>query len=113
MKFNNELKNILTKDNIDNCSKFDEMFLEVLDTYAQLKRKLLRGNHASYVPKSLRQVIMRRSYLGKLYFKNHTENSLKAFKKQKKILVDTTKKKQVQCSNGPPLLRLKSQTSQK
>ena len=36
-------------ENIDNCTKFGEKFLEVLDQHAPLKRKLLRANHASYV----------------------------------------------------------------
>ena len=53
LKFNNELKNVLTIENIDNCTKFDEKFLEVLDKLAPLKKKLLRANHASYVSKAL------------------------------------------------------------
>ena len=28
LKFNNELKNVLTTENIDNCTKFDEKFLD-------------------------------------------------------------------------------------
>ena len=70
-------------ENIDNCNKFDETFLEVLDKHASLKKKLLRANHASYDSKALRKAIMRRSYLEKLYFKNRTENSLRTFKKQR------------------------------
>ena len=38
LKFNNELKNVLTIENIDNCTKFDEKFLEVLDKHAPLKK---------------------------------------------------------------------------
>ena len=49
LKLNDELKKLLTNENIDNCTKFDEKFLEVLDKHATLKRKLLRTNHASYV----------------------------------------------------------------
>ena len=86
LKFKNELKNLLTIENIDNCTKFDEKFLEVLDKQASLKRKLLRANHASYVSIALRKALMRRSYLEKVYFKNSTENLLRAFKKQKKLL---------------------------
>ena len=59
-------------------------FLEVLDKHASLKSKLLRTSHASYVSKSLPKVILRRSYFEKVYCKNHTENLLKAFKKQKR-----------------------------
>ena len=49
LKFNNELKNVLTIENVDNFAKFDQKFLEVLDKHAPLKKKLLRANHASYV----------------------------------------------------------------
>ena len=34
------------KESIDNCTKFDQKFLEVLDKYSPLKRKLLRANHS-------------------------------------------------------------------
>ena len=94
LKFNNELKNVLTLENTDNCTKFDEKFLEVLDKHAPLKKKLLRVNHASYVSKALRKAIMRRSYLEKVYFKNRTENLLRAFKKQKIFVVGCIKKKE-------------------
>ena len=38
LKFNNELKNVLTTENIDNCTKFGEKFLEVFDKHAPLKK---------------------------------------------------------------------------
>ena len=63
-KFKNELKNVLTKENIDSCTKFDEQFLKVLNSYTLLKRKLSRANHALYITKTLQKVKMRRSYLG-------------------------------------------------
>ena len=34
LTFNNELKNVLTIENIDNCTKLDEKFLKVLDKHA-------------------------------------------------------------------------------
>ena len=49
LEINNKSNNVLTKENIDNCTKFNEKFLEVLDKHASLKRKLLRVNNASYV----------------------------------------------------------------
>ena len=54
LKFNSELKNVLTKENTDNW------------TYCSLKRKLLKANHASYVSKALRKAIMGRSCLEKV-----------------------------------------------
>ena len=82
-KFKKELKDVLTKENIDSCTKFDEQFLKVLNIHAPLKRKLLRANHAPYISKTLRKAITRRSYLEKIYFKKRTDHSLKAYKKQK------------------------------
>ena len=68
--------------------------MEVLDKHAPLKRKLLSSNHASHISTALREVIMRRSYLEKVYFKNRRENSLRALKKQKKnFVVGCIKKK--------------------
>ena len=74
LKFNNELKNMRTKENIDNCTKSDEKFLEVLDKHTPLKRQLLRENYASYVSKYLRKVIMRRSSLEKCTLKTIQKN---------------------------------------
>ena len=48
-----------------------------------LKKKLLRTNHSQYVTKALRKTIMRGSKLEKIYFKEQTNESLKAYKKQK------------------------------
>ena len=92
-KFKNELKNVLTKENINNCAKFDEHFLKVLDSHALFKRKSLRANHAPYISKTLQKAIMKMSYLGKIYFKKRTDHFLKARKKQKTIAVVFIKKK--------------------
>ena len=71
------------KENVDSCTKFDEQLLKVLNIHTPLKRKLLRANHAPSISKTLQKAIMRRSYLEKIYFKKHTDHSLKAYKKQK------------------------------
>ena len=85
-KFKKELKNVLTKENIDSCTKFDEQFLKVLNIHAPLKRKLLRANHAPNISKTLRKATKRRSCLEKIYFKKRTDQSLKTYRKQKKLL---------------------------
>ena len=82
-KFKKELKNVLTKENIDSCTNFDEQFLKVLNIHAPLKRKLLRTNHAPYISKKLQKATMRRSYLEKIYLRKRTDHCLKAYKKQK------------------------------
>ena len=85
LKFNNELKNVLTIENIDNCTKFDEKFLEVLNKHAPLKKKLLRANHVSNVSKALRKSIMRRPTKKKCILKT-AQKTLKSLQKTKKLL---------------------------
>ena len=78
-----------------NCfEKFDNISLEVLDKYVLRKNKILRANHSSYVSKTLREAIMKISFLEKLYLKSRTENSLKTYKRQKTTVADFIKKKE-------------------
>ena len=81
--FNDELKAIFSRNTVGSCCQFDQIFLNVLDKHAPMKRKLLRANHSSYVFKPLRKAIMRRFHLEKVYYKNKSEKSFKAYKKQK------------------------------
>ena len=91
--FNDKLKFVFSKENIDSCSKFNQTFLNILNKHAPLKKKRLRGNHASYVSKSMQKAMTRRSYLEKVYFKKRTEKLLRAYKKQKKYCSRLYKKK--------------------
>ena len=51
--FNDELKTIFSRNTVGSCYQFDQMFLNVLEKHAPMKRKLLRANHSSYIPKPL------------------------------------------------------------
>ena len=42
---------------------FEQIFLEILTIHAPIKKKLLRGNHDSYMTKALRKAIMKKSEL--------------------------------------------------
>ena len=68
LKFNVDLKNAFAYEKMESCIKFDEVFMTVLNRHAPLKKKILRANHSSYMSKTLRKAIMRRSYLEKKYF---------------------------------------------
>ena len=50
--------------------------MEVLNTHAPIKRKLLRANHVPYMTKALRKAIMKRSELENKYVKNKTNENL-------------------------------------
>ena len=75
VRFNHELKYVLAKEKITSCTKFDEMFLRILNKYAPIKGKLLRANHASYISKTLRKAIMKRSYLENLYISKNAQTN--------------------------------------
>ena len=49
---------------------------------------MLRVNHAPYVIKALKKAIMKRSYLGNLYFKKRTPRSMKKHKNKKTSVVN-------------------------
>ena len=91
--FNDELKNIFSRNTVGSCYQFEQIFLNVLDKHTPMKRKLLRANHSSYISKPLRKAIMRRSHLEKVYYKSKSEKSFKAYKKQKNFCSRLYKKK--------------------
>ena len=83
IRFNNELNYVLGKEKIMHWTKFDEMFLQILNKHAPIKSKLLRANHASNISKPLRKAIIKKSYLENLYFIKPGDHSLKNYEKQK------------------------------
>ena len=58
-------------------------FLKVVNQYAPLKVKILRGNHASFVDKQLRKEIYKRSKLRNKYCINPSEQNAALYKKQR------------------------------
>ena len=80
---------------VDNYSSFDNVFLDIFDRNAPIKKKVIRANYASYVTKALKKAIMKRPQLEKIYFTKITEESFKKLKKQKEITaVDYTKERE-------------------
>ena len=67
---------------INEYRHFKQIFLEVLNAHAPIKRKLLRANHVPYMTKTLRKAIMKTSELEGKYVKNETNENLKSYKKQ-------------------------------
>ena len=73
--------------------------MTVLDRHVPLKKRL-RANHSSYISKTLRKAIMRRSYLERKYFKTKQISLLEPTKSRKIIAVDLTRKKEKSFSMG-------------
>ena len=53
LKFNVDLANVFSHEKIESCIRFDEVFMKVLNRHSPLKKKILRANHSSYMPKTL------------------------------------------------------------
>ena len=89
---NDDLNLAFTNTDIETCEEFEEIFMNLLDQYAPLKKKIFRVNNAPYVTKKLRKVIMKRSQLEKIHWKTLTEKFLKVCKKQKNYVSRLYKK---------------------
>ena len=98
--FNDEIKTIFSRNTVGSCYQFDQIFLNVLDKHAPMKRKLLRANHSSHISKPLRKAIMRRSHLEKVYYKYKSEKSFKAYEKQKNFCSRLYKKERKRFFNN-------------
>ena len=61
-KFNNELKLVFSDGNIPSYDKIEDLFLEVLNSHATVKKKMLRANFIQLMSKPLRKAIMKRFY---------------------------------------------------
>jgi exonuclease III len=81
--FRKELRTELKNAAIAGYAHFELIFLQVLEKHAPVKKKVIRGNDKPFMNKTLRKAIMRRSALKNKYFKSKTDESHKAFKKQK------------------------------
>ena len=79
--FNQELRGRLSIELLDNYNSFENVFIDVLNRHAPIKKKVATANHVPYVTKALRKAIMKRSQLEETYFKKRTQESFKNYKK--------------------------------
>ena len=68
---------------ISNYESFETTFIEMLNKYAPLRKKFVRANHAPYITKTLRRVIIGRFQLETKYLKTKSQTDLKLYKKHK------------------------------
>ena len=79
--FRNDLRADLRRISVKRYDEIEKIYLNVLNTHAPIKKKMIRANHKPYVTKTLRKAIMRRSYLENKFYKNRSAENKKAFKK--------------------------------
>ena len=100
LKFNVDLENVFTHEKIESYIKFDKVFMKVLNRHAPFKNKILRASHSSYVSKTFRKAIIRRSYLDKKYFWKEAGHCLTAYKKRKNYCSRLYKKERKKFFDG-------------
>ena len=81
-KFKYEPKNRIKNEPIECYSKFEKVFVDILNEHTTFKKKFLRVNYAPYMTKRLRKAIVKRSELKSKYLKFKTQESFKSYKKQ-------------------------------
>ena len=67
----------------DKYSKLTEIYTEVLNRHAPLKKKVIRGNNAPFMTKELRKAIMSKSKAKNNYLKWKSRENFLAYKKAK------------------------------
>ena len=68
-------------------SKFENIFMNILNRHAPLKKRYLRANNAPFMNKNLTKAIMVRSRLRNKFLKYKTSESRDAYKKQRNYCV--------------------------
>ena len=91
LTFKRELEEKLNQQ-VNDYKHFEQIFLEVLNTHAPIKKQLLRANHVPYMTKALRKAIMKRSEFESKYVKNKINENLKSYKKQRNLCSKLYKK---------------------
>ena len=86
-KYKNVLKQNLEQLNKETMSyeDFHEIFINVLEKHAPMKKKIVRGNNAPFMTKALSKQIMRRSKLKNNFNKNLTNENKSLYKKQRNL----------------------------
>ena len=93
-QFRNDLKKNLENFDKNNMTyeDFDEIFMRLLNWYAPMKKKVIRGNHQPFMNRTLSKEIMHRSMLKNKFNKNPIEENKILYKKQRNYCVHLFKK---------------------
>ena len=75
-----------------NYSLFENIFLQVLNAHAPMKKKNQRFNSSAFMTKQLRKAIMHRSRLKNVFNKSRTPKTWDSYKKQRNFCVNLSRK---------------------
>ena len=100
--FNDDLKNALEQYDKPHMryDDFKSIFMKIFDKYSPSKTKILRGNNAPFMSKTLSKEIMHRSRLKNKLNKNPTDENRNLYKKQRNFCVNLLKKEKKRFYNN-------------
>ena len=90
--FRRDLKENLQQVETLEIDNFMQIFMEVLNNYAPMEKKVVRGNNAPFMNKTLSKEFMHRSKLKNKFNKKPTESNKMAYKKQRNFCVSLLKR---------------------
>ena len=90
--FNNDLDGLLKAENNMNYSTFQNIFLQLLNTHAPVKKKVQKFNNNRFMTKQLRNAFMWRSRLKNIYNKTRSPENWDNYKKERNFCVDLLRK---------------------
>jgi len=100
-EFKDELLTSLQNFNKNMCYKdFNDIFMKILNSHAPVKQKVIRGNNAPFMNKTLSKAFMHRSKLKNNFNKNPTEENKQLFKKQRNFCVSLLKREKKKYYNN-------------
>ena len=88
VKFRDELKKELIKAQVITIDDFISIFKEVLERHAPTKKRVIRGNQAPFMNKTLSKAFMTRARLRNKYYKNNTPENKHAYTKHKNFCIN-------------------------
>ena len=100
LKFRNDVRRRLEQLESLNIDEFKNLIMSVLDFHAPMKKKMVRGNNAPFMNKTLSKAFMHRSKLKNRYQKNPTEKNKTLYKKQRNFCVSLLKKEKKRYYNS-------------
>ena len=93
--FNNDLKTKLDSIKILDYSSFEDIFINVPNTHAPVKTKMIRASNHEFMTKALRKAIMKRSRLKNICLKNQNTTNWNIYKYQRNFCTNLLRKKKL------------------
>jgi hypothetical protein len=100
LKFREDLRNQLESKGCVTIVDFQDIFISVWNAHAPVKKKVVRGNNAPFMNKTLSKAFMTRARLKRISNSFPTEENIEAFKKYRNFCVSLLRKEKKKFYNN-------------